>query len=86
MTPIEQAIEALEDACGNRCNAEYNPCHYREAIDALRAQPDNTNAPWLTKAHMLCTDHGVPQGHIEWRIDVLRELLEAQKLPEVPSV
>ena len=39
MTPIEQAIEALEDACGNRCNAEYNPCQYREAIDALRAQP-----------------------------------------------
>jgi hypothetical protein len=36
---IKLAIEALEAACGNRCNAEYNPCQAREAIAALRAQP-----------------------------------------------
>lgn len=39
---IKLAIEALEAACGNRCNAEYNPCQAREAIAALRAQPDTT--------------------------------------------
>ena len=37
--PIKLAIEALEAACGNRCNAEYNPCQAREAIAALRARP-----------------------------------------------
>jgi hypothetical protein len=31
-----QALEALEDACGGRCNAEYNPCFQREAITSLR--------------------------------------------------
>lgn len=41
-----------------------------------RERQDNSeNAPWLTLAHMICTDHGVPQGHIEWRLNVLRELL-----------
>ena len=33
----EQALEALEEACGNRCNAEYNPCYRRAAADNLRA-------------------------------------------------
>lgn len=33
----QQALEALEGDCGGRCNAEYNPCAAREAIDALRA-------------------------------------------------
>jgi len=51
MTPIEQAIEALEDACGNRCNAEYNPCQAREAIAALRAQPDMYNV-WVEGVHI----------------------------------
>ena len=39
---IKLAIDALEAACGNRCNAEYNPCQAREAIAALRAQPATT--------------------------------------------
>jgi len=86
--------EALEEACGNRCNAEYNPCYAREALSAAKAvqpqaQEADPNAPWLTKAHMLCTDHGVPQGNIEWRLDVLRELCptqpQAQDKPCKPS-
>ena len=36
---IKQAIDALEAVCGDRCNAEYNPCQAREAIAALRALP-----------------------------------------------
>jgi hypothetical protein len=54
-----------------------------------QAQEADPNAPWLTKAHMLCTDHGVPQGNIEWRLDVLRELCptqpQAQDKPCKPS-
>ena len=33
---MKQALEALEEACGDRCNAEYNPCYARTAITALR--------------------------------------------------
>jgi hypothetical protein len=33
---MKQALEALEEACGDRCNAEYNPCYARTAITSLR--------------------------------------------------
>ena len=33
----QAALEALEDACGDRCNAEYNPCWQREVAETLRA-------------------------------------------------
>jgi hypothetical protein len=33
---LRLALEALEDACGNRCNAEYNPCFQRETITAIK--------------------------------------------------
>ncbi len=33
----QQALEALDDACGDRCNAEYNPCWAREVAETLRA-------------------------------------------------
>ena len=33
---LRQAVEALEDACGGRCNAEYNPCWQREAITTAK--------------------------------------------------
>jgi len=36
-TAAQQALEALEDACGDRCNAEYNPCWQREVAETLRA-------------------------------------------------
>ena len=35
-----QARDALLSACGGRCNAEYNPCDYREVADALTAYID----------------------------------------------
>ena len=43
----QMALDALEDACGNRCNREYNPCLQREAAEALRAalaQQENQRA------------------------------------------
>jgi hypothetical protein len=33
----QQALEALEYACGDRCNAEYNPCWQREVSETLKA-------------------------------------------------
>ena len=46
----QQALEALEEACGNRCNAEYNPCYRRAAADNLRAalaQPEQEPVLWM---------------------------------------
>lgn len=37
---MKQALEALEEACGGRCNAEYNPCQQRKAAHALRTAID----------------------------------------------
>jgi hypothetical protein len=34
---LEEAIAALEDACGGRCNAEYNPCWQQEMAQTLKA-------------------------------------------------
>lgn len=40
----------------------------------------DANAPWLSAAHALCTDMGVPQGNISERIEALREVvMEARK-------
>lgn len=69
------------------------------ASNAGKASSDlSENAQWLTTAHMICTEQGVPQGHIQWRLDVLRGLLdesassepavaaiEAVKLPDAPK-
>ena len=30
-------IHLFKEACGGRCNAEYNPCAYRQAADSLVA-------------------------------------------------
>jgi len=30
-------IHLFKEACGGRCNAEYNPCAYRQAADSLAA-------------------------------------------------
>ena len=36
MNKIDLIIDALEDMCGGRCNAEYNPCQARVALAAAR--------------------------------------------------
>ena len=58
-----QARDALLSACGGRCNAEYNPCDYKEVADALTAaidapepepEPEPEPVAWLdpwTQAH-----------------------------------
>ena len=48
---MQQALEALEDACGGRCNAENNPCWQRDIANALRdrlAQPEQEPVAWMS--------------------------------------
>ena len=45
---LKLALEALEDACGECCNSEYNPCFQRKAITAIKkalAQPEQCQCP-----------------------------------------
>ena len=47
---MQQALDALEDACGGRCNAENNPCWQRDVANALRerlAQPEQEPVAWM---------------------------------------
>lgn len=30
-------VHLLKEACGDKCNAEYNPCIFRQAADSLAA-------------------------------------------------
>lgn len=49
---MQQAMDALEDACGGRCNAENNPCWQRDIGNALRdrlAQQEQEPVAWITK-------------------------------------
>jgi len=55
------------------------------ALAALQPQPSDQdpNAPWLSSAHILCTEHGIPQGEITERIDALRDKLSSPPSTEV---
>ena len=47
---LKLALEALEDACGECCNSEYNPCFQRKAITAIKkalAQPEQEPVAWM---------------------------------------
>lgn len=56
---MQQALEALEDACGGRCNAENNPCWQRDVANALRerlAQPQRTHWEGCEEVHPECKE------------------------------
>ena len=55
------------------------------ALAATPAPEADPNAPWLTEAHMLCTEQGIPQGHIADRIKALRVALDAPEAAETAS-
>ena len=42
---LRQVIDSLEATCGNRCNAEYNPCHEQELVWELRAALEQPAPP-----------------------------------------
>lgn len=45
---------------------------------AAQAQREAENAPWLTTAHMICTDAGIVHGPIVHRLEALRDKLAEQ--------
>jgi hypothetical protein len=49
-------IHLFKEACGGRCNAEYNPCAYRQAADSLAAL---TPVAWVTTEQFASTAHNV---------------------------
>ena len=53
---LKLALEALEEACGDRCNAEYNPCFQRKAITAIK---EALAQPWekFCDSNCVWTDH-----------------------------
>jgi hypothetical protein len=61
--------------------SEWLACFAR-AIEAKvlkkQATEADPNAPWLTEAHMLCSDNGIQHGNITERIRALRDKLEKQ--------
>jgi hypothetical protein len=51
----------------------------RALLDAPVAAPADAdpNAPWLSLAHMICSDAGSPPGHITARLEALRDKIDA---------
>ena len=47
--------------------------HVPDGWPAIRMH--EVSAPWLSEAHMLCTDQGIEQGNITERIRALRDKL-----------
>lgn len=64
---------------------QYATEYARAALQAAPVQEDTSeNAPWLTLAHIICADAGVPPGHISDRLKVLRDKLEASVQVQEP--
>jgi hypothetical protein len=46
---------------------------------ATAVEADALNAPWLSYAHILCSDCGIEQGHITHRLEGLKAHIEEVK-------
>lgn len=74
---VKQAVGTHPMPCARHCEA----VAFAAEIRRLKAAPDNQqdadpNAPWLSLAHMICTDSGIPPGHITSRLEALRGKLD----------
>jgi hypothetical protein len=74
----KQAAGTHPAPCARHCEA----VAFKAEISRLKAETDNCpdgdpNAPWLSLAHMICSDAGIPPGHITTRLEALREKLDA---------
>lgn len=64
---------------------QYATGYARTALQSIPMQKDTSeNAPWLTLAHIICADAGVPPGHISDRLKALRDKLEAPEQASNP--
>lgn len=48
----------------------------REHREVKELYEDDINAPWLTTAHIICSDAGISHGHIADRLTLLRDKLD----------
>jgi exopolyphosphatase/pppGpp-phosphohydrolase len=54
--------------------------HLLAELEALRKRVNELeNADWLSLAHAICHDNGIPSGHIEERLYALAAALDAQR-------
>jgi len=53
-------IHLFKEACGGKCNAEYNPCAFRQAADSLAALKP---IGYIDKNGMLFNDTTHPHLH-----------------------
>ena len=70
---LKLALEALEHACGDRCNAEYNPCFQREAITAIKealAQVEQEPVAWISATELLVMRGNALGGAKDWRVNL----------------
>lgn len=54
-----------------------NPPEPGVCMDMLTEQ--DPNAAWLSHAHVICSDAGIPVGHISDRLGILSEILEGMR-------
>lgn len=70
-------IHLFKEACGGKCNAEYNPCAFRQAADSLAAlKPVAVRSKSLTK-YMEFTNIDAWQSEIPKSASLLYALDEA---------
>jgi hypothetical protein len=48
-----------------------------DCIDMLTEQ--DPNAPWLSQAHVICSEAGIPAGHISDRLNILGAILNGMR-------
>ena len=81
---MRHAMDALEDACGGRCNAENNPCWQRDIANALSdrlAQPEQEPVAWTERELELINGMIGMQLHHAEQCDHIpnRKMAEKQK-------
>lgn len=48
---------------------------------------NDPNAPWLSLAHIICADAGIPPGPIFYRLEALRDKLDAwRQIPNIKEI
>jgi len=90
---LQDCITALEESLTYIESPSWSPSMARDCREAITqakqaldqsvdankmVQDADQNAPWLTEAHLLCSDHGIPQGNLTERIRALRDKWEQQ--------
>ena len=86
MKPTEQQVRKWIAQIKSESGEAYTQelCELAASWGASQAQREAENAPWLTTAHMICTDAGITHGPISERLEALRDKLadKAQQTTE----